>query len=502
MAGREADLVVVGFGAAGAAAALRAAELGASVLLLEKQPRDRHTPNTRMSGGHIMTVNDVEQAFGYLDRCAGGMIPPEVTRAWAERAHELVAWLDAPGTDLRLRRAYGAEHPEFEGAAGVDVHMQARLQDGTAIDFSGSHSSSSAEGQGAVRSATSPDIRSGRHLFAALAAAVEARPEVEIVWETPGARLLRDADGRVSGVEANGSRFHARAGVVLASGGYEYDEALKLDHLRAYPMEFYGNPGNTGDGVRMAQAAGADLWHMNQMIGRAIGHFELEDGGELNVPIVIAGGAYVLLDQDCKRFANEVLQANGRHDFYYELLVYESERARYPRIPCYWFFDAERLRFPIVNQLTGATVVGIYDWSPDNSREVERGWIHTGATVEEAAAKAGLDPAAAAAAVREYNELCASGREDPLGRPRESLVPIDEAPICCVPLYPGGSNSAGGPRRNERAEIVDPFGEPIPGLYGAGELGQAMGLLYPAGGCNISEALCFGQIAAESALAS
>jgi succinate dehydrogenase/fumarate reductase flavoprotein subunit len=67
-------------------------------------------------------------------------------------------------------------------------------------------------------------------------------------------------------------------------------------------------------------------------------------------------------------------------------------------------------------------------------------------------------------------------------------------------MHPGGSNTCGGPRRDEQGRILDPFETPIPGLFGAGELGQVIGMLYPAAGANLSEALCSGQIAAESAL--
>jgi predicted oxidoreductase len=67
-------------------------------------------------------------------------------------------------------------------------------------------------------------------------------------------------------------------------------------------------------------------------------------------------------------------------------------------------------------------------------------------------------------------------------------------------MYPGGPNTTGGPRRDELARVLDPFGQPIPGLYAAGELGEAIGLLYPSSGCNLSDAICFGQIAAETAL--
>jgi succinate dehydrogenase/fumarate reductase flavoprotein subunit len=70
-----------------------------------------------------------------------------------------------------------------------------------------------------------------------------------------------------------------------------------------------------------------------------------------------------------------------------------------------------------------------------------------------------------------------------------------------VKLWPGGSNTAGGPRRNESAQVLDVYGDPIRGLFAAGSLGQAVGAVYPAAGANLSEAFCFGQVAAESALA-
>ena len=73
----EVDLAVVGYGGAGVAAALTAHDLGSSVVVLEKLPADRHTPNTRMSGAMVMTVADPESGARYLDRCAGGLVPFE-----------------------------------------------------------------------------------------------------------------------------------------------------------------------------------------------------------------------------------------------------------------------------------------------------------------------------------------------------------------------------------------------------------------------------------------
>jgi succinate dehydrogenase/fumarate reductase flavoprotein subunit len=183
------------------------------------------------------------------------------------------------------------------------------------------------------------------------------------------------------------------------------------------------------------------------------------------------------------------------------MIGFDSHACEYPRIPSYWFFDAKRRGAgPLVSTISGAVGVGLYDWSADNAAEIERGWISRGDTVEEAARAAGvLDPARAAATVEAFNEACRVG-VDPLGRPAETLVPLDSPPYYCVPLYPGGSNTCGGPRRDRDGRVIDVFGEPIEGLYAAGELGQPLGLLYPSNGANLSEAFCFGQIAAEHML--
>jgi succinate dehydrogenase/fumarate reductase flavoprotein subunit len=250
----------------------------------------------------------------------------------------------------------------------------------------------------------------------------------------------------------------------------------------------------------MAQEAGADLWHMNQMVGRAIGHFEL-DGQELNFVIGIHPPGYVITDKYGRRFANEYPQAEMKHSFYYELLAYDAEKNEYPRNPCYWIFDERHMsNGPLVSSLGGTVGAGYYDWSPDNSREVARGWIFKADSIGELAELAGCaDPAEVVRTVEEYNRGCAAG-QDAFGRPADSLIPLDSPPYYCMPLYPGGPNTCGGPRRDEHARILTPFGQPIPGLYGAGELGEAVGLLYPANGGNLSESVCFGRIAAEHAI--
>jgi succinate dehydrogenase/fumarate reductase flavoprotein subunit len=489
-----ADFVVVGYGAAGAAAAINAADGGASVTVLEKQPSEWHTPSTRASGGQVTVVTDPERAVGYFDRCAGGMVPIEISRAWVNAATVVIPWLeDVVG--VKMTRVFGAEHPEWAGADAVSAY-------GTAEAFPwGERTREVMAGQKDKDAPARPG--GGASLFAALERAVASRESIRVHYEHPAKRLIQDATGRVVGVEvaspAGPRRFEARRAVVLTCGGYEYDEEMKISYLRAAPLYFYGSPMNTGDGVRMAQAVGADLWHMNSMIGRAIGHFEL-DGKSYNYYVAIWPGGYLFTDKYGKRFADEHMQAMSRHDFYYELINYDTARAEYPRIPCYWFFDQRRASAgPLVNG-SGAAGPHRYVWSPGAEAEIERGWLIRGDDLVDIARRAGVsDPEQAARTIGEYNEACRT-QTDRFGRPADSLIPLDQPPYYCMPLWPGGPNTSGGPKRNEHAQVIDVFGDPIPGLYEAGELGEAVGALYPANGGNISDALCFGRIAVEHAL--
>ncbi|HXO24522.1 MAG TPA: FAD-dependent oxidoreductase [Streptosporangiaceae bacterium] len=496
----EADIVVVGFGGAGAATAIAAADHGASVIVLEKQPEDRHTPSTYMSGGIVMGVNDVERAAAYMDRCSGGMIPFAVSQAWATMGADLVGWLDRIGADLALVKVGEGENTQFEGADSVEAWTQSRppsegplFRDLSAPTTVGAMASGMNTGEAGRRT--------GAEYFESLRRVVSSREGIRVLYGRPGLRLLQDETGRVTGVRlVDGSEVRARRGVVLTCGGYEWNDEIKINALKASPIYFYGNPGNTGDGIRMAQAAGADLWHMNQMIGRAIGHFS-EDGREYNFVIGIHPPGYLITDKYGQRFANEVSQAQMKHSFYYELLKYDAEKQEYPRNPCYWIFDERRLKAaPLVSLGSGFVRAGYYDWSPDNSREIAKGWIKQASSIGELGEVAGIvDPSALAETVARYNAGCAAG-SDEFGRPADTLVPLDSPPYYCVAMYPGGSNTCGGPRKDERARVLNAFGEPIPGLYAAGELGEAVGLLYPANGANLSESICFGRIAAADAL--
>jgi succinate dehydrogenase/fumarate reductase flavoprotein subunit len=487
----EIDLAVVGYGAAGVAAAITAARRGATVALIDKQLADAHYSSTRMSGGLFMGADDVEQATVYLDACSGGMIPIDISRAWAERAVLVQQWARSVG--IETIHMAGGWYPKLPGFESIKVFGPlARGVDPATVEIE-------LPAPGELTFKFPIPFGNGQMLHDQLVEAVAAEPNIRTFFGYRAERLIQEG-GRVAGlicsVDGSEITFRAARGVVLACGGFEQDQEMILNHLKAYPIYFYGSPANTGDGIRMAQAVGADLWHMNQMIGRAVGHFAHPDGREISFNISVNPPGYAIVDKYGQRFANEYLQAVSKPNFYYELLHYDADLLEHPRIPAYWIFDRKRIE---ARPLSGGSY-GHYAWSKDNRAEINMGWIKEASSVEEAARAAGcLDPAAAARTIADYNAACASG-SDVLGRPVSSLVPIDEPPFYCVPVYPGGATTNGGPRRDARARILNPYREPIPGLFGAGELGGAIGMLYPSPGANLGEAFAFGAIAAETAL--
>jgi hypothetical protein len=140
-----------------------------------------------------------------------------------------------------------------------------------------------------------------------------------------------------------------------------------------------------------------------------------------------------------------------------------------------------------------------YEWSRDNGAELERGWIRRAETISGLAASIGLDAAALEASVLRWNHCCETGKDVDFGR-RKMLLPFGRPPFYAIELSPSMLNTQGGPRRNERGQIVRPDDTPIPRLYSAGELGSIYSYLYQGTG-NIGESLAFGRISARNAVA-
>lgn len=268
-----------------------------------------------------------------------------------------------------------------------------------------------------------------------------------------------------------------------------------------------GNPGNTGDGLRLAQSMGAQLWHMNAY---SAGLDVQYPGYSTNVAASLKGAGYIWVDQEGRRFANEL--TDGHCQMYLETQL-DAVNHRYPRIPCFLVFDDATLKMGLLGSSLGsgwAINREHHTWSAECKKEIEMGLVKKADTLADLAKAINVPPEELEVTVKRWNEDIRAGKDTLFGRPVKKTAkayafdapivsaPIEKGPYYALPLYPTLVNTQGGPRRNEKAQIISALGKPIARLYGAGELGSMWGPIYQ-GACNNAEALVFGRIAGRSA---
>ncbi|BCB84538.1 3-oxosteroid 1-dehydrogenase [Phytohabitans suffuscus] len=514
---RGADVIIIGYGDAGAVTAMTAHDDGSSVLIVEKQAEDRRRPNSRFSGGNFISPNSVDGAVRYMSelyRINDDLyeVDPAVIRTWAEETSHNVDWLRAQGGEC-LELAQGGEHRHIEGYESITVYKPNMYEHPNGTGNTG-------WGYGLFKFLTEKVIDRG----------------IEVLYGAAARALLTNAEGDVIGVrvDVGGRELNLRAGkgVVMTCGGFEFNPWMKQNFLRVAPTHFYGNPENTGDGILMAQEVGAELWHMNSCAARLVAHFPqsgypgglpvdvwgLEAMAEIKIShearsheakendvalpvaqVYLPAGTLdvpgvIFTDRFGRRYTNELYRG---HTLYYELTNFDSQKLVFPKVPSWWIFDERRraARGLPPDVYGPAGPLQQIPWSDDNLEEIDKGWILSGDTIEELADKCGMEPAVLKATVDRYNAMCAAGVDDDFDRPPATLVPVDRGPYYAVQLWPGGPNTQGGPRRNAESQIMRADGRPIPGLYSAGEFGSVYGMLYPAGGGNIGECLAFGRLA-------
>jgi succinate dehydrogenase/fumarate reductase flavoprotein subunit len=499
---------VVGFGAAGIAAAITAHDAGAEVVILEKQPEERAGGNTRVSGNVWFTPTNATAAASYLRGLCGDFpVPEAVIEAWAAETAQNTSWILArieESRELVVRddrdpcpEAFEPGHTPYARAVstrGVPAADERGHEDG-AYEFPELPGHEADDGYHHIG-----PTQGFSRLWLTLRACVLLRG-IPVLYGTRARSLVQGLDGTVRGVlaEADGAplALGARRGVVLASGGFENDQALVREHLRLPGSVPYGSPGNTGDGLRIAQKAGAGLWHMANFAGvpgLAIPGYE---AGAQGAP---KGDAWILVADDGRRFIDETIpyahgksMIGGRYQLHPDRVMHvifdESARRAGPVV------------LPYALQASGwLKVIDRYEWSADNIPEIERGWIARGDTPAELAGRLGIDAAGLELEVDAYNTACAAGA-DRLERPAETLVPLREPPFYGYSWGPLILYTCGGPQKDGRARVLDALGVPIPRLYCAGEVSSTYSWCM-SGGQMIGDALAFGRIAGRDVVRS
>ena len=462
----EADVVIVGYGLAGAVAAIAAHDGGAKVLILEKMAKGKEGGNSRCSGNNAYLTDNGKDALAYLKAMAAGHLhglSDELFAEWAQETVENKAILEKMGFKVEVNRP--AEHTDLPGASTQAMYTV--MKEGL-------------------------PQRGG--LFQVFAREVAAR-KIPVRYQTPAKKLVSAGNRReVRGVIADNKgkevTVKARKGVILTCGGFEFNAAMLANYGRA-PVVHLGSPANTGDGILMAMELGADLWHMNNIMGPFQPGFLTGDlGPEFSeIPFglqSVPGKTFLWTDKYGKRFMDE--SRRHQHGFAWDAInYYDGIKIEYPRIPWWIVFDEDaRKKGPLATSGWAVEFSG-YEWSKDNSAEVAKGWILKGDTPDELAAAMKLDPVVLRKTIERFNSDAGAGGDKEFGRKAGSMAPL-KGPFYAIKSWPASVNTQGGPKRNQKGQIVDVWGKAIPRLYSGGELGSFYAWLYQGGG-SMSECL-------------
>ncbi len=442
------DVVVLGAGGAGVAAAVEAYDAGAKVVLLEKMG---------VIGGTTATSQGMVGAYEskYTKE-------KDVHHTYEEMYANLMSnasyRLDPALTSITIKES------------------------GSAIDFMadrlGMHFYDVIVGYGPLQMMHLVE-GAGPAMKTAMEGAL-AGTEIELMLETEATEILMNEDGSAKGVKAvrgNDTIYVYADSVIVCTGGYAYNPEMtvRLDPEKRGTMGI-GHVASTGEGIMMASNVGALLTHVNDMMC-VLKDYEImtEHNGNsttANVSSFISRDNTVLLGANGKRFVNE-------KDIGYM---------------------TQKLNSPVFDQMHKddlGYVWAISDKASLEAKNVVRGlgmeWI-TADTFEELGEKMGLDAAVVAETLNNYNSYVEAGHDPEFGR---LLLAKLEAPYCAVRVMPCEIITYGGIARNEASEVIRADGTVIPGLYTAGEASANSAYM----GFTITNAFVWGRTAGTYAAA-
>ena len=472
----ETDVIVVGAGFAGLAAAHEAAKAGASVALIDKAPEGKQGGNSRVCLQAIWSPRQSEEAIAikYFKEITGEYhmkdIDDDIVAAYIKGVGENEAWfLDEFG--FRSQRSTSNEYPKAPSATAL---VQAMIYH--------------AEGLGVSR------------IWNGIYDVVSKTATIDIQLETALTDLIVSNTGEVIGIEASKSdnivSMKAKKGVVLCCGGFEFNEVMKSNYNR-YPSYSWGTPYNTGDAIIACLKHDIAMWHMNSAtaatrLGLNAGFLKDEWEG-CSIDFESTGGIW--LDKHGARFMDETREAQhgyGRNAIFFN----DSSEMEWPRVPFWQVLDSASIR-SVGASASVCGWLGIIEGlvAPSMTAELtEKGVLLSANTIESLASQMKLDASVVKNEIEAFNENVALGTSDQFGRkPTRALVP----PYYAAQLYPVMVNTNGGPKRNAKAEVLKNDGTPMPRLYSAGELGSIWAWYYQGAG-NTSECLAFGRIAGRN----
>lgn len=533
------DVVVLGSGAAGLAAALAAAQQGAAVALFEKA--DVLGGSSAISGGvpwvplnHHQDAAGIsdsrDEALAYLASLSLDRMDATMAAAFVDHGRETIQWLeDTTDATFTLLPRYPDYHPENPGGKPdggrsldpglFDFTTLGAWQNRVARSKRSAHlkitDTTLGGGTGylsedEMQRRIDNDLRGcGNALVGPIIKAL-LDLGVEPIINARATDLLVE-DGRVTGVrlDVNGEErtVHARRGVVLATGGFEWNPDLVAAFLRGPMTAPTSVPTNTGDGLLMAMRIGAQLGNMGQAwwvpAVKIPGDeaFGATRSNLVNRERTLPGS--IMVNAAGRRFTNEATNYNALGGAFHQL---DPVTFTYANLPAWLIFDAAH-----------AEKYGTFG-APAGSGVPY--WVAAAPTIRELGIAVGIDPDGLEATIDRWNGFVDQEQDEDFRRgdsaydrwsgdgdhrflKASTMGRIDSGPFYAVQVESGTLGTSGGPRTNADGRVLDHAGEPIPGLFAAGNVAAApTAMAYGGAGGTLGPILVFGRLAGLAAAAS
>ncbi|MBZ0309632.1 MAG: FAD-dependent oxidoreductase, partial [Anaerolineae bacterium] len=444
---RMADVVILGSGT-GMMAALRAADAGLSVIVLEKAASVGGTMG--ISGGGLWIPNNFrmreagisdsrEEALEYIRHATLGQSDPALCESFVDHCNDAIEFLRRVGIDWSFLPYFNDYYPQFPGGKPRGRTLQPLDQNGNAVK--------------------------GRELIRMMYQAALDRG-AEFLFETVGKKLVLDEEGTVVGIVAQIGQemlnIKAQRGVVLATGGFDHNQAMVNNFLRGPLYYTSAVPTNTGDGHLMGMAIGAGLHNMNERWGWPV-FYDEDHKMPINALATELGrpGA-VVVNKRGMRIMNEAGPYDSVNRVFY---AFDSGTYEYSNIPGYVIIDSQhRQRYSLASFPAGAALPG---------------WIRSADTLHELAIILGIDPDTLEATLNRFNGFALKGIDPDFHRGESDfdritggdenrtdilnpcLAPVSEPPFYGTAIWPGALGTSGGLHINKQSQVMNVWGKVI-----------------------------------------
>ncbi len=536
----ETDVLVVGTGGSGLVAAIIAHDEGAKVTLIEKTNVVGGT--TAVSGGipwipnnhHMSEVGETdskEEVFTFMKTLAQGRSDDSLIEAFIDNAPQMLKYLEE-NTDFKCDALQMPDYKaEIDGGKKKGRSVGPHTFD---TNLLGDSIGKIRQSPVAIMPIAWADYEAGGHginyinnLDFEMIMDRAARGIVgmgmstvgqlykacldrgiEPLLETRAQEIILD-DGKVVGLktEREGKDFYiwAEKGVILATGGFEWNEELKTTFLPGQYTLPLSPPCCEGDGLKMCMAIGAQLGNMSEVWGvpSVFMPGEEYEGKQLYRMAMMERCLphSIMVNRYGKRFVNE---SHNYNDVAKAFRTVDPVKHDFANVPAWCIFDQQyRDKYLIMG-----TIFPGDPTTPD--------WLIAANTLEELAQKVGIDANNLKSTVERFNGFVAKDIDEDFGRgeavydiysgdpnlttTNPCLGTIEKPPFFALPVHMGTLGTKGGPRTNANGQVLHIFGHAIEGLYAAGNvMAGVSGPGYDGGGITIGMGMTWGYIAAKHA---